>query len=61
MKIRFAAGAIFSEIFTALGANPVQMSFADLQPRSPPARSTGRRTRSTCSWPSAWTRWRSAT
>lgn len=32
MKIRFAAGAIFSDIFTALGANPVQMSFADLQP-----------------------------
>jgi tripartite ATP-independent transporter DctP family solute receptor len=32
MKIRFAAGAIFSEIYTALGANPVQMSFADLQP-----------------------------
>jgi tripartite ATP-independent transporter DctP family solute receptor len=32
MKIRFAAGAIFSEIFSALGANPVQMSFADLQP-----------------------------
>ena len=32
MKIRFAAGAIFSEIFTALHANPVQMSFADLQP-----------------------------
>lgn len=32
MKIRFAAGAIFSEIFTALRANPVQMSFADLQP-----------------------------
>jgi tripartite ATP-independent transporter DctP family solute receptor len=32
LKIRFAAGVIFSEIFTALGANPVQMSFADLQP-----------------------------
>ncbi len=32
LKMRFAAGAIFSEIFTALGANPVQMSFADLQP-----------------------------
>ncbi|MBP0491216.1 TRAP transporter substrate-binding protein DctP [Roseomonas indoligenes] len=32
LKIRFAAGAIFSEIYTALGANPVQMSFADLQP-----------------------------
>lgn len=32
LKIRFAAGAIFSEIFTALGANPLQMSFADLQP-----------------------------
>lgn len=32
MKIRFAAGVIFSEIFTALGANPLQMSFADLQP-----------------------------
>lgn len=32
MKIRFAAGAIFSEIFTGLGANPLQMSFADLQP-----------------------------
>ncbi|WP_198368919.1 DctP family TRAP transporter solute-binding subunit [Roseomonas rosulenta] len=32
MKIRFAAGAIFSEIFTAMGANPLQMSFADLQP-----------------------------
>lgn len=32
MKIRFAAGAIFTEIFNAMGANPVQMSFADLQP-----------------------------
>ena len=32
LKIRFAAGVIFSEIFTALGANPLQMSFADLQP-----------------------------
>lgn len=32
MKIRFAAGAIFSDIYTSLGANPVQMSFADLQP-----------------------------
>lgn len=32
MKIRFAAGAIFSEIYQAMGANPVQMSFADLQP-----------------------------
>lgn len=32
MKIRFAAGAIFSDIYTTLGANPVQMSFADLQP-----------------------------
>lgn len=32
LKIRFAAGAIFSDIYTALGANPVQMSFADLQP-----------------------------
>jgi tripartite ATP-independent transporter DctP family solute receptor len=32
LKIRFAAGAIFSDIYTALGANPLQMSFADLQP-----------------------------
>jgi tripartite ATP-independent transporter DctP family solute receptor len=32
MKIRFAAGAIFADIFNGLGANPVQMSFADLQP-----------------------------
>ena len=32
LKIRFAAGAIFSEIFTALGANPLQMSWGDLQP-----------------------------
>lgn len=32
MKIRFAAGAIFSDIYNGLGANPVQMSFADLQP-----------------------------
>ncbi|MBR0671021.1 DctP family TRAP transporter solute-binding subunit [Neoroseomonas soli] len=32
MKIRFAAGAIFNDIYNALGANPVQMSFADLQP-----------------------------
>jgi TRAP-type C4-dicarboxylate transport system substrate-binding protein len=32
LKIRFAAGAIFSEIYQGLGANPVQMSFADLQP-----------------------------
>jgi tripartite ATP-independent transporter DctP family solute receptor len=32
LKIRFAAGAIFNDIFNALGANPLQMSFADLQP-----------------------------
>jgi tripartite ATP-independent transporter DctP family solute receptor len=32
LKIRYAAGAIFQDIYTALGANPVQMSFADLQP-----------------------------
>jgi tripartite ATP-independent transporter DctP family solute receptor len=32
MRIRFAAGAIFSDIYNALGANPLQMSFADLQP-----------------------------
>jgi TRAP-type transport system periplasmic protein len=32
LKIRFAAGLIFSDIYTAMGANPVQMSFADLQP-----------------------------
>lgn len=32
LKIRFAAGAIFNDIYTGLGANPVQMSFADLQP-----------------------------
>lgn len=32
MKIRFAAGVIFKEIYEGLGANPVQMSFADLQP-----------------------------
>jgi len=32
MKIRFAAGAIFNDIYNALGANPLQMSFADLQP-----------------------------
>jgi TRAP-type transport system periplasmic protein len=32
MKIRFAAGNIFKDIYEGLGANPVQMSFADLQP-----------------------------
>ena len=32
LKIRFAAGAIFNDIYNGLGANPVQMSFADLQP-----------------------------
>jgi len=32
LRIRFAAGAIFSDIFNGLGANPLQMSFADLQP-----------------------------
>ena len=32
LKIRFAAGPIFSEIFNGLGANPLQMSWADLQP-----------------------------
>lgn len=32
LKIRYAAGAIFQDIYTAMGANPVQMSFADLQP-----------------------------
>ncbi|MDB5414343.1 MAG: C4-dicarboxylate transporter [Rubritepida sp.] len=32
LKIRFAAGTIFNDIFNGLGANPLQMSFADLQP-----------------------------
>ncbi len=32
LKIRFAAGPIYSDIFNALGANPLQMSWADLQP-----------------------------
>ncbi len=32
LKIRFAAGNIFKDIYETLGANPVQMSFADLQP-----------------------------
>jgi tripartite ATP-independent transporter DctP family solute receptor len=32
LKIRFAAGQIYSDIFNALGANPLQMSWADLQP-----------------------------
>jgi TRAP-type C4-dicarboxylate transport system substrate-binding protein len=32
LKIRFAAGNIFKDIYEGLGANPVQMSFADLQP-----------------------------
>lgn len=32
LKIRFAAGAIFKDIYEQMGANPVQMSFADLQP-----------------------------
>ncbi len=32
LKIRFAAGAIFADIYNVMGANPVQMSFADLQP-----------------------------
>ena len=32
MKIRFAASNIFADIFNAMGANPLQMSFADLQP-----------------------------
>lgn len=32
LKIRFAAGQIYADIFNALGANPLQMSWADLQP-----------------------------
>jgi tripartite ATP-independent transporter DctP family solute receptor len=32
LKIRYAAGQIFGEIFNTLGANPLQMSWADLQP-----------------------------
>lgn len=32
LKIRYAAGPIFADIFNALGANPLQMSWADLQP-----------------------------
>lgn len=31
LKIRYAASPIFAEILAALGANPTQMSFADLQ------------------------------
>jgi tripartite ATP-independent transporter DctP family solute receptor len=32
LKIRYAAGPIYADIFNALGANPLQMSWADLQP-----------------------------
>ncbi len=32
LKIRVVGSPIFSEIYTALGANPTQMTFADLQP-----------------------------
>lgn len=32
LKIRYAASPIFSETLSALGANPTQMSFVDLQP-----------------------------
>ena len=32
LKIRYAVSPIFAEMFEALGANPLQMSFADLQP-----------------------------
>jgi tripartite ATP-independent transporter DctP family solute receptor len=32
LKIRFAAGQIYADVFNALGANPLQMSWADLQP-----------------------------
>ena len=32
LKIRYAAGQIYADIFNALGANPLQMSWADLQP-----------------------------
>jgi TRAP-type transport system periplasmic protein len=32
LKIRYAAGQIYGEIFNTLGANPLQMSWADLQP-----------------------------
>jgi len=31
LKIRYAANPLYADIFTALGANPVQMSWADLQ------------------------------
>src|SRR5262245_1449689 len=32
LKVRYAAGQIYADIFNALGANPLQMSWADLQP-----------------------------
>lgn len=32
LKIRFPAGEIYRDIFDALGANPLQMNWADLQP-----------------------------
>src|SRR5262245_8046949 len=32
LKIRFAVSPIFADTFTALGANPTQMSWADAQP-----------------------------
>jgi TRAP-type transport system periplasmic protein len=45
LKMRVVGSPIFNDIFTALGANPTQMSWADAQPPSPPAPSTARRTR----------------
>ncbi|NUB09117.1 DctP family TRAP transporter solute-binding subunit [Azospirillum sp. Vi22] len=32
LKVRVVGSPIFNDIFTALGANPTQMTFADLQP-----------------------------
>jgi TRAP-type C4-dicarboxylate transport system substrate-binding protein len=45
LKIRVVGSPLFLDTFTALGANPTQMSWADAQPAWPAARWTGRKTR----------------
>jgi TRAP-type C4-dicarboxylate transport system substrate-binding protein len=44
LKIRVVGSPLFNETFTALGANPTQMSWADAQPALSTGPSMGRRT-----------------
>ena len=61
LKIRVVGSPLFLDTFTALGANPTQMSWADAQPAMASGAGMVRRTPSPCTWLPSSTPWARST